>query len=127
MSWRELMGDANTPKHGQNGQNPSLRGSENNIGHIGRGFRNSNSGLETDPKGPQPEPVEPDVVEITLRRESASIRDVVSEIDVAWPELPECPTCQQRRYWLTRQGRVVCSVCGEARFTITHLEFHPLS
>jgi len=45
------------------------------------------------------------------------------------PSFPPCPSCGQIRYWLARDGKVVCGArhCGDVRWILTRVEFHAVS
>jgi hypothetical protein len=63
------------------------------------------------------------VIEATLRT-AMPWPELITAVKPHDLEFPLCPTCRQRRYWLGRRGKIVCSQCGEVRFLLTNLEFH---
>jgi len=43
------------------------------------------------------------------------------------PEFPSCPKCGQARYWISPSGKVSCGECGEVRFILAAIEYHPVN
>ncbi len=40
---------------------------------------------------------------------------------------PECPGCHKTRYWIGTSGKVICSSCGDVRFVMASIEYHPVN
>lgn len=62
----------------------------------------------------------------------ARFRPVIERI---WPRLgertassafPACPECHIARYWIAHTGKVTCGTCGEVRFVLASMAYHPL-
>lgn len=51
-------------------------------------------------------------------------REKVVPVNTAFPP---CPACNSSRYWISDSGKVVCGSCGETRFVLSSIEFHPIS
>jgi hypothetical protein len=43
------------------------------------------------------------------------------------PDFPPCPACGTSRFWISNLGKVVCSVCGETRFILASISYHPVN
>lgn len=37
---------------------------------------------------------------------------------------PDCPSCNAHRFWIGRDGKVVCSTCGHVRYVMVATQFH---
>ncbi len=51
-------------------------------------------------------------------------RDKVVPAD---PKFPACPDCHVARYWISHTGKVVCGKCGQVRFILAAIEYHPVN
>ncbi len=43
------------------------------------------------------------------------------------PDFPPCPDCESARYWISNLGKVVCGKCGETRFMLASISYHPVN
>jgi hypothetical protein len=42
-------------------------------------------------------------------------------------EFPPCPDCRAQRFWISRNGKIICSRCGEQKFRLLSIELHALN
>lgn len=66
------------------------------------------------------------VLEATLRP-AMPWPDLLAAVKPQNPEFPPCPDCRQARYWISQRGKVVCGKCGEVRFVLVAIQYHPVS
>ncbi|HKN11755.1 MAG TPA: hypothetical protein VJX68_01035 [Candidatus Binatus sp.] len=70
--------------------------------------------------------VRPAVIEATLRP-TMPWPELLSAVKPLNPEFPACPECHRARYWISPRGKVVCGKCGEVRFVLVAIQYHPVS
>lgn len=66
------------------------------------------------------------VIEATLRS-TMPWPDLLAAVKPQNPEFSACPDCRQARYCISPRGRVVCGKCGEVRFVVVAIRYHPVS
>jgi hypothetical protein len=52
--------------------------------------------------------------------------DLLAAVKPQNPQFPACPGCHHTRYWISARGRVVCGKCGEVRFVLVAIQYHPV-
>ncbi len=68
----------------------------------------------------------PAVIEATLRP-TLPWPDLLAAVRPQNPEFPACPGCHHPRYWISPRGKVVCGKCGEVRFVLVAIQYHPVN
>jgi hypothetical protein len=62
----------------------------------------------------------------TVFRPAMPWPELLAAVKPQSPEFSACPECRQARYWISPRGKVVCGKCGEVRFILVAIQYHPV-